>query len=56
MPPERDFLGGPVNDPAGAPQRLSDWLQDQDVRQLAVFARAARDFEGSFGRALCEHE
>jgi hypothetical protein len=56
MPSEGDPLWGLVNEPDGEPQRLSDWLQDRDVLQLAVLARSARAVDGSFGRRLCEHE
>jgi hypothetical protein len=56
MPSEGDLFWGLVDEPGGKPERLSDWLQDQDVLQLAVLARSARAVDGSFGRHLCEHE
>lgn len=39
-----------------APRALSDWLRDQDIADLASFARAARLAGHSFARRLLDRE
>lgn len=45
---DRDLIDDLVDEQGPEPAAMSDWLRDQDVVHLAVFARAARLSGASF--------
>ena len=54
MPPDRDHTA--PEDPADEWSALSHWLREQEVGELAAFARAARSSGQTFFSHVHDHD